>query len=58
MSDDSQMDRGVLDFPISFMRSQTEYFHRFIRLKNVDSERQVILENAIERYLVALERVG
>ena len=38
------------------MRSQTEYFHRFIRFKNVDPERQVLLENAVERYLVELER--
>ena len=38
------------------MRSQTEYFHRFIRFKNIDPERQVLLENAVERYLVELER--
>ena len=44
-----------LDFSISFMRSQTGYHHRFIRFKNVDSERQVLLENAVERYLVELE---
>ena len=37
------------------MRSQTEYFHRFIRFKNVEPDRQVILENAVERYLVELE---
>ena len=38
------------------MKSQTEYFHRFMRFKNVDPERQVLLENAVERYLVELER--
>ena len=46
----------AFDFSISFMKSQTEYFHRFIRLRNVDIDRQVILENAIERYLVDLEK--
>ena len=39
------------------MSSQTEYFHRFIRFKNVDPDRQVILENAVERYLVDLEKL-
>ena len=43
------------DFSITYMRSQTSYFHRFIRFKNVEVDRQVLLENAIERYLVALE---
>ena len=52
-SDDEE---GAFDFTISFMRSQTEYFHRFIRFKNVDPDRQVILENAVERYLVTLEQ--
>ena len=36
------------DFTISFMKSQTEYFHRFMRFKNIDPDRQVLLENAVE----------
>ena len=52
----SEEEEGAFDFTISFMRSQTEYFHRFIRFKNVDPDRQVILENAVERYLVTLEQ--
>ena len=27
------------DFSITYMRSQTSYFHRFIRFKNVDVDR-------------------
>ena len=38
------------------MKSQTEYFHRFIRCKNVDPDRVVLLENAVARYLVELEK--
>ena len=37
------------------MKSMTSYYHRFIRFKNVDENRRVLLENAVERYLVALE---
>ena len=29
--------------------------HRFIRIKDVDEDRKVLVENAIERYLVQLE---
>lgn len=60
MSDDSMNVYGKHlshhDFSISFMKSQTEYFHRFIRCKNVDPDRFVLLENAVERYLVDLEK--
>ena len=38
-NDSSDQAQSVLDFSISFMRSQTEYFHRFVRFNNVDSER-------------------
>ena len=29
--------------------------HRFIRIKDVDDDRKVLMENAVERYLVDLE---
>ena len=59
MSSDS-MGNGLPteDFTISFMKSQTEYFHRFMRFKNIDPDRQVLLENAVEQYLVELEKDG
>jgi len=31
--------------------------HRFIRLKDVDNDRKVLMENAVERYLVELEEM-
>ena len=55
-SSSSDTNFPIVDFQISFMKSQTEYFHRFIRFKNIDPDRQVILENAVERYLISLEK--
>ena len=29
--------------------------HRFIRIKDIEDDRKVLMENAIERYLVSLD---
>ena len=35
----SNMSEPEEDFTITYMRSQTSYYHRFIRFKNVDDDR-------------------
>lgn len=43
----------VDDFVVTFIESDsTEMVHRFIRLKDIEDDRKVLMENAIERYLV------
>ena len=42
-----------IDFEFTIIKStRTENAHRFVRFKNVHIDRLVLLENAIERYLV------
>jgi hypothetical protein len=44
------------DFVVTFIESEaTEMVHRFIRIKDIDEDRTVLVENALERYLVQLD---
>ncbi len=44
------------DFAVTFIESDSaEMVHRFIRIKDIEDDRKVLMENAIERYLVSLD---
>lgn len=46
----------IEDFVVTFIESESaEMVHRFIRIRDIEEDRQVLVENAIERYLVQLD---